>query len=66
MTGIEVTQWIDRKAVPVCINADLIDYLKPRLAETSVYFLNGASIVIKESPAQLRELIKAQKKRAAY
>lgn len=58
MKRIEVTQRTDDGLATVCIDADLIDYTKPGIADTSIYFLNGKSIVVRENMRALRELIR--------
>lgn len=55
---IEVTQRIGRESRTISIDAELIDYLKPGLGECEIYFVNGVSIVVKESSSKIRDIIK--------
>lgn len=63
MNWIEVTQRIDRELATVCIDADLIDYIKPHLVSCGIHFTNGQSVVVAESPQALRQLIQENKNR---
>lgn len=58
MNWIEVTQRTDDGLKTVSIDADLIDYIKPRISDCSIHFIDGRSIWVAENARNLSELIK--------